>query len=129
LAARLGPTGVALGNYYAGLLLTNTGSQTCHLRGYPRVSVLDANKQQLGPTASYVQGNPLTFVDLSPDATASTVLHFASVEAGPCQPASTYLRISPPGSNDSITIRAEIVLCGGSFDVRNLVSGPDGVSR
>jgi hypothetical protein len=56
LEVRLGPTGAAAGNYYATLLLTNSGNQTCHLRGYPRVSVLDANEQQLGPTASYAQG-------------------------------------------------------------------------
>jgi len=128
LAVRLGPTGVAAGNNYATLVLTNTADQTCDLKGHPRVSALDANKQQLGPTASYATGNPGISVELSPDATASTVLHFASVEAGPCQPPSTYLRIYPPGSDDFITIRAEIVLCGESFDVRNLISGPDGVS-
>jgi len=118
----------AAGNRYQPLVFTNDSNHVCHLQGWPGVSVLDAEKRQLGPAASYAAGNPHVLIDLRPGGKASTVLHWASDAAGTCQPVSTYLRVYPPGDTVPLVIQAQIQLCGNIFDVRNLTVGTDGLA-
>jgi Protein of unknown function (DUF4232) len=128
LDMELGRTEGAAGNRYAALIFTNRGDRVCHLRGRPGVSVLDASRQQIGPAAEYEAGNPRRMLDLRSGEKASTVLHWASEAAGPCRPASSWLRVYPPGDTEPIVIPASIQLCGDIFTVRNLTSGSDGIA-
>jgi hypothetical protein len=124
----LGPVEGAAGNRYAALIFTNRGDRVCHLQGRPGVSVLDADRRQIGPAAVYEPGNPHRVLDLSPGETASTALRWVSDAAGRCRPESTWLRAYPPGDTAPILIPASIQLCGDVFSVRNLTSGSTGIS-
>jgi hypothetical protein len=128
LDMELGRTEGAAGNRYAALIFTNRGDRVCHLQGRPGVSVLDASRQQIGPAADDEAGNPHQMLDLRSGDKASTVLHWASDAAGPCRPASSWLRVYPPGDTEPLVIPASIQLCGDIFTVRNLTSGSDGIA-
>jgi hypothetical protein len=93
----------ALGTIYYPLQFTNLSGHSCTLYGYPGVSVLGANGQQLGSPAQWAPGfDRKRVVYLAPGATAHTLLAYhdaaVSTEAG-CDPVNTadLLSVIPPG--------------------------------
>jgi hypothetical protein len=93
----------ALGTIYYPLEFTNLSGHTCTLDGYPGVSVLGDNDQQLGSPAQWAAGfDRKRVVYLAPGATAHTLLAYhdaaVSTEAG-CDPVDTagLLSVIPPG--------------------------------
>lgn len=129
LDASLGRVEGAAGNRAAPLVFTNTSDETCHLRGRPGVTLLDADKEQVGPDAEFTEGNPRVTVRLESGEKASTLLRWSSPVAQPCHPKSEYLRTYPPGAYDALVVPAHIKLCGDTFTVRNLTSGADGIAE
>jgi hypothetical protein len=92
--------------------LRNVGSTTCHLNGYPGVSLLDAHARPDGVTASRNTAFPAKNVVLHPWQRA--FFSFVFVVAGPCLPHSfsAYgLQVFPPGSS------RRLVYYAGRFDV------------
>ena len=92
----------AAGTIYYPLEFTNLSGHTCYLYGYPGVSVVDRNGNQLGSPASWGSRAGARIVNLAPGATAHTVLayHDAAVTTGPgCDSVQTAarLRVYPPG--------------------------------
>jgi hypothetical protein len=78
----------ALGTIYYPLQFTNLSRHTCSLYGYPGVSALGLNDEQLGSPADWERGyDPKRVVDLAPGATAG------------CDPVNTadLLSVIPPG--------------------------------
>jgi ABC-type transport system substrate-binding protein len=127
LSAELGQTNAGAGQVYQPLVLRNTGTAACELRGFPGVSVLDSAGTQIGQPATR-DGAEGAAVTLQPGGAASATLHTANGPiGGPCEPASATMKVFPPGSTEALTFAASYTVCGG-FSVTTLVAGADGTS-
>ena len=108
LKGSLGPEEGAAGSVYAPLLLTNSGTRTCELRGFPGVSYVAGNDgHQVGPAAA-MDGPRGGEVVLKPGAAAAAQLQLVNVanfDAAACQPTPVRgLRVYPPGDTESLYI-------------------------
>jgi len=96
----------AAGTIYYPLEFTNLSQHTCYLYGYPGVSALDGNGNQLGRPAGWGSLAGARIVNLAPGATAHTMLGYHDVavttEAG-CPPVkqAVDLRVYPPGQRSA----------------------------
>ena len=125
LKGGLGETQSGAGQRYTIVVLTNTGTKACDLRGFPGVSLLDANGKQIGEPASR-EGSEGATISIAPGASASTTLHTSAAGLGAqCDPTSAQLRVYPPDNTASLTITAAYSACGG-FRVSTLVAGTAG---
>ncbi|WP_427173531.1 DUF4232 domain-containing protein [Arthrobacter sp. 92] len=90
---------------YAKLLLTNSGSEPCILRGFAGVSLTtDANGAPIGAPAKRDESTPITDVLLAPGQAGSAVLRYTQAGNYPdCNktPAAGY-RIYPPEDTASL---------------------------
>jgi Protein of unknown function (DUF4232) len=64
------PGGGAAGSVYRNVVLTNTGSTACTLRGYPGLSYVDAAGKQVGAPAKRNPDATMTAVTVAPSGTA-----------------------------------------------------------
>jgi ABC-type transport system substrate-binding protein len=128
LQAELGPTDAGAGQIYAPLILRNTSSSTCLVRGFPGVSVLDADGGQLGDPATR-EGAEGGEVLLQPGGVASSTLHTTNQGIGgqACLPTSAQMKVFPPDQTAELTFPAQFTVCGG-FSVTSLVAGDTGVA-
>jgi len=125
LKGSLGETQSGAGQRYTTLVLTNTGSKECDLRGFPGVSLVDATGKQIGQPASR-EGSEGATVIIQPGGTASATLHTSAAGMGAqCDSTSAQLRVYPPDNTESLMIAAAYSACGG-FRVTTLVSGSAG---
>jgi hypothetical protein len=124
LNASLGGGNAGAGNLYRYLLLTNTGTTTCHLAGFPGLSLLDASGRPIGAPATREQPG-YSEVVLQPGGSASDTIHTANHQ-GTCLPTSTQLRVYPPGSRASLVFPGQITNCGNLFGITPLTSGTTG---
>jgi hypothetical protein len=124
LSAALGGSDAGAGNIYQYLVLTNTGSTTCHLTGYPGVSMLDANGKQIGQPATR-DARTYSAVVLKPGASASDTIHLVNHQ-GTCLPASAKLKVYPPGNTASLTISGALTNCYNTFAITPLAAGKGG---
>ncbi|WP_051951883.1 DUF4232 domain-containing protein [Actinacidiphila yeochonensis] len=124
LSVSLGGSDAGAGQLYHTLVFTNTGSTTCHLTGYPGVSLLDASGRQIGQPADR---DPRTYspVVLAPGAAASDTIHTAN-RIGSCLPDSVKVKVYPPGNTASTTVSGAVAICSGTFTVTPLAAGDDG---
>ena len=127
LTAELGPSDAGAGQVYNPLVIRNTGTAACELRGFPGVSVLDASGTQIGQPATR-DGNEGGAVLLQPGGAASATLHTANGPiGGPCEAASASMKVFPPGQTAELTFAATYTVCGG-FTVTTLVAGDTGTA-
>ena len=127
LHAELGPSNAGAGQIYVPLILRNTSSTTCEVRGFPGVSLLDGSGNQIGQPATR-DGGEGAAVSLAPGQAASATLHTTSAGIGPsCDPASTQMKVFPPNQTAEITFAAQYTACGG-FSVTTLVAGEAGTA-
>lgn len=105
IAANAG--GGAAGSTYVSLVLTNTGTASCTLQGWPGVSFVgDGNGTQIGQAAAFDRTSPHPTVTLAPAGTATSTLRI--VQAGnyssaDCTPTKADgFRVYPPGQKASI---------------------------
>jgi hypothetical protein len=80
--------------------LRNVSSQTCHLRGYPGVTLLNVSAASTGVSAAHHTTVPVTTVTLGPWKRA--FFSFVYVTSGPCVPhffTAYGLRVTPPGTH------------------------------
>lgn len=125
LTASLGPADSGAGQRYNALVLTNTGSSSCELRGFPGVSLLDASGAQIGNPATR-EGAEGATVTLPPGGTASAALHTSAAGMGAtCTPTANRIRVFPPDNTVAIVASASYTACG-TFSVSTLVSGNSG---
>jgi hypothetical protein len=124
LSAALGGGDAGAGNLYRYLVLTNTGTTTCHLTGYPGLSMLDANGAQIGRPATR-DARTYSAVVLRPGGSASDTIHTVNHQ-GTCLPASTKLKVYPPGNTASLTIPGVITDCYDTFAITPLAAGTGG---
>ncbi|WP_051951881.1 DUF4232 domain-containing protein [Actinacidiphila yeochonensis] len=124
LSAALGDGDAGAGQLYRYLVLTNTSGTSCHVDGYPGVSLLDADGRQIGQPADR---DPRAYspVVLAPGAAASDTIHTAN-RMGTCLPASVKVRVYPPGSRQALTADGQVTVCAGTFTVTPLAAGTTG---
>ncbi|MEC3992190.1 DUF4232 domain-containing protein [Actinacidiphila sp. DG2A-62] len=124
LTAELGGGDAGAGNLYRYLVLTNHGSASCHVNGYPGLSLLDGSGKQIGVPATRDERAHQEVV-LAPGGSASDTVHTANQQGG-CQTPSVRLRIYPPGNTASLTIPGEITVCDRLFTVTPFTAGTTG---
>ena len=108
LRGALGPAEGAAGSTIAPLVLTNVGTRTCELRGFPGVSyVAGDDGHQVGPAAA-MSGARGGEVVLKPGTAAAAQLQLVNVanfDAAVCNPTPVRgLRVYPPGDTTSLYV-------------------------
>ncbi|WP_329171746.1 DUF4232 domain-containing protein [Streptomyces sp. NBC_01477] len=124
LTAALGGGDAGAGNLYRYLVLTNHGSTSCHLTGYPGVSLLDAGGKQIGTPADR-QPSRYAAVVLRPGGSASDTIHTINHQ-GTCLPASAKVRVYPPGNTAAVVIAGKVTNCDHLLTVTPMAAGRDG---
>jgi hypothetical protein len=111
LTATLGAgSGSGAGHAYPVLVLTNSGSTACTVRGYPGVSFVgNGTGTQLGAAATReAAGIPITTLTLAPGAAAHAQLSITmagNYDATTCKPkAADGLRVYPPDETHSVFV-------------------------
>src|SRR5262249_52359664 len=99
-------------------VLTNAGSRTCELRGFPGVSYVTGDDgHQVGPAAA-MSGERGGEVVLKPGAAAAAQLQLVNVanfDAAVCNPTPVRgLRVYPPGDTTSLYIEHAGPGCAGT---------------
>ncbi|MER7810002.1 DUF4232 domain-containing protein [Streptomyces sp900116325] len=124
LTGSLGAGDAGAGNLYRYLVLTNHSSTTCHLTGFPGVSLLDASGRQIGPAATreHTSYEPVT---LKPGGSASDTVHTVNHQ-GICLPTSTRVRVYPPGNTASLVLVGAITNCHSVLSITPLAAGTGG---
>ncbi|MFD7945081.1 DUF4232 domain-containing protein [Streptomyces sp. NPDC059744] len=124
LTVSLGAGDAGAGNLYRYLVLTNHSSTTCHLTGFPGVSLLDASGRQIGPAATreHTSYEPVV---LKPGGSASDTIHTVNHQ-GTCLPTSTQVRVYPPGNTASLVLAGEITNCHSALSITPLAAGTGG---
>jgi len=119
----------AAGTIYYPLEFTNLSGHTCSLFGFPGVSAVDAQGNQLGSPAGWDRTTAPRTVILAPGATAHTFLlyHDAVVGTEPgCDPVNTavLLRVYPPGQHSASDAAYDFLSCSQSGPVYLSIFGP-----
>jgi hypothetical protein len=131
LRAWAGHSGVGLGTIYAQYGFLNVGRQTCVMRGFPAVTMLDESGRRMPTIVRRIRPGatgygPVTRVTLRTGERAWFVVFFADetgYELDRC-PTSARLRLTPPGDNDGVVLHGangRITPYGGT--VRHLQCG------
>lgn len=108
LRGSLGTGDAGAGSVFRPLLLTNTGTRTCELVGFPGVSyVAGDDGHQVGPAAE-MDGPRTAQVDLAPGKAASAqvrMVNVRNVDEAACKPVAVRgLRVYPPGDTASLFV-------------------------
>ena len=122
----LGQTDAGAGQIYAPVVFVNTSSVPCDMRGFPGVSLLDQNDNQIGQPATR-EGAEGSAVSLAPNGSASALLHTSNGigGSGTCTPRASAIRVYPPDNTEAIIVPSEFVACGG-MSISTVVSGVSG---
>lgn len=118
LKGSLGPSEGAAGSVIQTLILTNVGTRTCELRGFPGVSyVAGTDGHQVGPAAA-MSGPRGGEVLLAPGKAAGAQLKLVNVQnydAAVCRPTPVLgLRVYPPGATASLYVERAGTGCAGT---------------
>lgn len=118
LTTGLGAADAGAGSVFRALIFTNTGSRTCALRGFPRVSyVAGDDGHQVGPAAE-MSGDRGGEVRMGVGGSAAAALRLVDVrndDEAVCRPTPVRgLRIYPPGDTASRFVPMEGTGCAGT---------------
>jgi hypothetical protein len=128
LAAGLHGFQAGLANRGFILTLTNAGSTSCSLRGYPGLGLENARRKALPSHAlrgaTYFDPDPgRSLIVLSPGETASADVAYAADGTAAESVTATYLEVTPPGAYLHLTVRipgAPAVVYRGNLYVTSL---------
>lgn len=109
LSAGLHGSQAGLGNRGFILTLTNTGTTSCIIYGYPGLGLQNASHQVLPSHttwgSTYFDTDPgRSAIDLSPGETASADFAFFSGTGGSTDAVATYLEVTPPNASTYLTV-------------------------
>ncbi|AMM19547.1 hypothetical protein AX769_04570 [Frondihabitans sp. PAMC 28766] len=102
--------GGAAGSTYASVVLTNVGTASCTLQGWPGVSLVgDSNGTQIGAAAVFDRTSPHGTVTLAPKAAAKAPLRIVQAlnyDNATCSPTTADgFRVYPPGQKASLFVQ------------------------
>ena len=127
LTGELGPSNAGAGQVYNPLVVKNTSTTTCEVRGFPGVSLLDGSGNQIGEPATR-EGNEGAAVILKPGESASATLHTTNEGMGAtCTAPAAQIKVFPPNQTQALTFSAAYTACGG-FSVTTMVAGTNGTA-
>lgn len=113
--------GGTAGTTYRHAVLTNQSTHACTLGGFPGVSLVDADDQQLGQPAKRT-GPAGPTVTLAPGKAAASAIGFpnpANFPGGTCTEQSFNLKLYPPGQTTALESELSAQACPG-FSVQSL---------
>ncbi|HSX30593.1 MAG TPA: DUF4232 domain-containing protein [Candidatus Saccharimonadales bacterium] len=125
MSMALGTTDNTAGTQYQHLVVTNTGTASCKLAGYPAVFLLDSASAVLGDGAQPVTTITPTTITLAAGAKAHTVVGFpdaGNFTDGQCTAASKTLRLYLPGTTSYLDASLAKANCPG-FSVEAFSTG------
>jgi hypothetical protein len=105
----------AAGSVYYKVEMTNSGSSTCTLKGFPKVTALDLKGRTLGQPAARESGGGGKTITLAPE--ASTAFNVRITEAGNYTPSECHpvnasgLSITPPGQSSNRIVPLPFKAC------------------
>lgn len=106
------------GSRFATLVLTNAGTRTCELTGFPGVSyVAGDDGHQVGPAAAMdgERGGPVRLGVGGSAGAPLRLVNVADYDAAVCRPTpTTGLRVYPPGDTASLFVPADGTGCAGT---------------
>ncbi|MFD1214594.1 DUF4232 domain-containing protein, partial [Arthrobacter sp. GCM10027362] len=108
------PGGGAAGSVYRNLVLENTGTTACTLRGYPGVSYVDANGKQVGAPAQRNPDAAVTAVTVAPGGSAVAEVRQTNAQnyGEECRPTNVAgVRVYPPNDTASLVAPQSTVGC------------------
>jgi Protein of unknown function (DUF4232) len=118
LRGSLGTAEGAAGSVIVPLVLTNAGSRTCELRGFPGVSYVTGDDGHQVGAAAAMSGPRGGEVVLKPGAAAAAQLQLVNVanfDAAVCKPTPVRgLRVYPPGDTTSLYVERAGTGCAGA---------------
>jgi hypothetical protein len=124
------PADGTAGGFYYEMQISNIGTTTCSLYGFPGVSAVAAGGHQLGSPASWDHGFTPSTVVLAPGATSHVVLRVTDVSnfGGLCTPVSAAgLRVYPPNQTVPFIVLVNFEACSNTgpiyLNVRPLEAG------
>lgn len=103
--------GAAAGSNSFSLVFANTGARECTLTGYPGVSLVNANGNQIGSAATRTAGATANKVTLKPGSSASALVVYpneSNFDAGTCTDGATKLRVYPPNDFGYLSVASPI---------------------
>lgn len=104
--------GAGAGTGSFSLVFTNTGSRECTLYGYPGVSLVNDNGNQIGSPADRASGATENTVTLKPSASTSSLVTYALEESnfdpGTCKDGAAKVRVYPPNDYGYLSIASPI---------------------
>lgn len=107
---------VATGDAAAGtvaynLFLTNAGQRSCSLSGFPGVSLVNDNGNQIGQSADRAVSYINKKVNLAPGAKTEIIVglgNAANFTAGQCKPGATKFRVFPPNDTGYLSAATSV---------------------
>lgn len=111
-----GSSSGAAGTIYKHAVLTNAGSTTCTITGYPGVFMRNASNMQVGNGAAANALYAVTTVTLSPGGQAHSVVAFpqqGNFDPGVCSPIGTNMQMFVPGLATAVTASWSDYSCPG----------------
>ena len=127
LRATVGRNNPGAGQENFPVVLTNTSSRTCTVRGYPGAAFVNGSGTQLGPDPKRSSGTPAT-VTLRPGRSAWAGLTFSNPEISGARTATpTSLLVTPPDERDSLTVTwkgGQVPVSGNASSVRLTAFSP-----
>jgi hypothetical protein len=127
LRASVGRDNPGAGQENFPIVLTNTSSRTCTVRGYPGAAFVDASGRQQGPDPQRESGTPTT-VTLAPGRSAWAGMTFSNPEvSGAHAVTPAALLVTPPNERDSLKVAwtgGPVPVSGNASSVRLMVFAP-----
>lgn len=103
--------GAAAGSRSLSIIFTNTGTRECTLGGYPGVSLVNDNGNQIGSPAERMSSTDEKTITLQQNGSASALVTYpveANFDAGTCKDGATKLRVYPPNDYGYISIASPV---------------------
>lgn len=94
------------------IVLTNTGKRACTLGGFPGVSLVNDNGNQIGSPADRAKNYPEKTLTLNPGNQVKATLSFhdqGNYPAGTCKTGATKLRVYPPNDTGYLSVASPMV--------------------
>ena len=113
--------GGTAGTTYRQAVLTNHSAHACTIGGFPGVSLVDADDQQVGKPAEHTGPSGAT-ITLAPGQAAASAVGFpnpSNLQGGTCTETSFNLKVYPPGQTSALQVALAAQACPG-FSVQAL---------
>lgn len=107
------------------VVLENTGERTCTLAGYPGVSLVNENGNQIGEPAERIEDAEEETVTLEPGTRALSAVMMPNSDNfpdGECQDGATKLRVYPPNDTGYLSVATEMTTWCKGFSVAPVLS-------